>query len=246
MRHARQRQSQVCGVHGRASPGFGQQLHLQPLSNPHPGWRLISPGRRVVRRVTRCHRPWPGCRAPTNPPSRQTRPSRSRMRSSTVLPDGRGCLARSGYGQRPQGATAGASLTTGFSPGRRGRPRAVPSGCALPCSGWLACSWASRPAPRGPPRGRCGMPQLRALAWPQEGPRRPVGGPARGLTASGSGGDRRASFGTGNPHCFGGPLHPPEGHEPHAAGSSALDLSERPLAMPHPLRRALPTRPGVS
>jgi len=28
MAHARQRQSQVRGVHGRASSGLGQQLHL--------------------------------------------------------------------------------------------------------------------------------------------------------------------------------------------------------------------------
>ena len=58
MRHAWQRQSQVCGVHGRASSGFGQQVHLWALPNPDPGGMLISPGRRVFRRVTRCHRPW--------------------------------------------------------------------------------------------------------------------------------------------------------------------------------------------
>jgi len=79
MRHARQRQSQVCGVHGRASSGFGQQVHVRPLSNPEPGGMVISPGRRVFRRLTKPHRPWPGCRAPTNPPSRRARPSRSRM-----------------------------------------------------------------------------------------------------------------------------------------------------------------------
>jgi hypothetical protein len=79
MRQARQRQSQVCGVHGRGLSGFGQQVHLWPLSIPDPAVRLISPGRRVVRRVTRCHRPWPGCWAPTNPPSRRARPSRSRI-----------------------------------------------------------------------------------------------------------------------------------------------------------------------
>jgi hypothetical protein len=33
MRHARQRQLQVCGVHGRASSGLGQQVHLRPLPN---------------------------------------------------------------------------------------------------------------------------------------------------------------------------------------------------------------------
>ena len=59
MRQARQRQSQVWGVHGRGLSGFGQQVHLWPLSIPDPAARLISPGRRVVRRVTRCHRPWP-------------------------------------------------------------------------------------------------------------------------------------------------------------------------------------------
>jgi hypothetical protein len=51
MRHARQRQSQVCGVHGRGSSGLGQQLHLWALSNPDPGGMLISPGRRVFRRL---------------------------------------------------------------------------------------------------------------------------------------------------------------------------------------------------
>jgi hypothetical protein len=32
----------------------------------------ISPGRRVFRPLTRCHRPWPGSRAPTNPLSAKT------------------------------------------------------------------------------------------------------------------------------------------------------------------------------
>jgi hypothetical protein len=31
------------------------------LVQPDPAVRLISPGRRVFRRITRCHRPWPGC-----------------------------------------------------------------------------------------------------------------------------------------------------------------------------------------
>jgi hypothetical protein len=48
------------------------------LLNPEPGGMLISPSRRV-RRLTSRHRPWPGCQAPTNPPSRRARPSRSRM-----------------------------------------------------------------------------------------------------------------------------------------------------------------------
>jgi hypothetical protein len=33
MRYAWQRLSQVCRVHGRASSGLGQQVHLQPLPN---------------------------------------------------------------------------------------------------------------------------------------------------------------------------------------------------------------------
>jgi hypothetical protein len=79
MRHARQRQSQVCGVHGRGLSGLGQQLQLRPLSIPEPGAMAISPGRRVFRRLTRPHRPWPGCRTPTNPPSRRARPNWSRI-----------------------------------------------------------------------------------------------------------------------------------------------------------------------
>jgi hypothetical protein len=86
MRHARQCQSQVCGVHGRASSGLGQQLHVRPLSNPEPGARVISPGRRVVRRLTRPHRPWPACQAPTNQPRRRARPSRNRMARPPYAP----------------------------------------------------------------------------------------------------------------------------------------------------------------
>ena len=40
MRQARQRQSQVCGVHGRGLSGFGQQVHLWPLSIPDPAAEL--------------------------------------------------------------------------------------------------------------------------------------------------------------------------------------------------------------
>jgi hypothetical protein len=68
MRQARHRQSQVCGVHGQGLSGFGQQVQVWLLPNAEPGGMAISPGRRVFRPLTRCHRPWPGCRAPTNPP----------------------------------------------------------------------------------------------------------------------------------------------------------------------------------
>jgi hypothetical protein len=45
------------------------------LVEPRSGRDGDLPGRRV----TRWHRPWPGCWAPTNPPRRRARPSRSRM-----------------------------------------------------------------------------------------------------------------------------------------------------------------------
>ena len=69
---------------------------VSPLLNPDPGGMLISPGRRVVRRLMRCHRPWPGYQAPTNPPSRRARPSRSRMARAHRTPSGRACRARAG------------------------------------------------------------------------------------------------------------------------------------------------------
>ena len=118
MRQARQRQSQVCGVHGRGLSGFGQQVHLWPLSIPDPAVRLISPGRRVFRRVTRCHRPWPGCWAPTNPPSRRARPSRSRIAypryAPAVGPAGHGCVAEEerNLGTLPSGRLGQQHLTT--------------------------------------------------------------------------------------------------------------------------------------
>ena len=123
MRQARQRQSQVCGVHGRGLSGFGQQVHLWPLSIPDPAVRLISPGRRVFRRVTRCHRPWPGCRAPTNPPRRRARPSRSRIASPryapAVGPAGHGCVAEEerSLGTLPSGRLGQQHLTTVTSGG---------------------------------------------------------------------------------------------------------------------------------
>jgi hypothetical protein len=110
MRQARQRQSQVCGVHGRGSSGWGQQVQRRALSNPEPGAIAISPGRRVLRPLTRCHRPWPGCQAPTNPPSRQARPSRSRIAVPPYSPP----LGPAGHVLvRPVGpkATADASCT---------------------------------------------------------------------------------------------------------------------------------------
>jgi hypothetical protein len=39
----------------------------RPLSIPEPGGMAISPGRRLFRPLTRCHRPWPGCQAPDQP-----------------------------------------------------------------------------------------------------------------------------------------------------------------------------------
>jgi hypothetical protein len=99
MRQARQRGSQVCGVQGRASSGLGQQLQLQPLLNPEPGGMAISPGRWVFRRVTRSHRPWPCCQAPTNPSNQAGTAAGAAWRSPTVLPGGRACRARSGCGR---------------------------------------------------------------------------------------------------------------------------------------------------
>jgi hypothetical protein len=95
MRQARQLHSQVCGVHGRASSGFGQQVHLRPLSNPEPGGMLISPGRRVFRRLTKPHRlAWsPGSDQPTKPAG-TAKPEPHR--APTVLPGGRACRARPG------------------------------------------------------------------------------------------------------------------------------------------------------
>jgi hypothetical protein len=66
-------------VHGRGSSGLSQQLQWWPLSNPELGAMVIAPGRRGFRPLTRCYRPRPGCQAPTNPPRRRARPSRSRM-----------------------------------------------------------------------------------------------------------------------------------------------------------------------
>jgi hypothetical protein len=43
-RQARQRQSQVCGVHERVSSGLGQQLQWWPLSIPDPGRDADLPG----------------------------------------------------------------------------------------------------------------------------------------------------------------------------------------------------------
>jgi hypothetical protein len=148
MRQARQRQLQVWGVHGRGLSGCGQQVHLWPLSIPDPAVRLISPGRRVVRRVTSCHRPWPGCWAPTNPPSRRARPSRSRITypryAPTVGPAGQVWVrpaARRGDGRRvldhhfprlahdiePLQLQQGPGPTLGRGRGRRRSARSWPS-----------------------------------------------------------------------------------------------------------------------
>jgi hypothetical protein len=89
-------------VHGRGSSDLGQQVQLRPLSNPDPGGMAISPGRRVLRRVTRCHRPWPGRQAPTNPPSSRARPSRSRMARLHRTPPWSGLPGTSDSGPWPQ------------------------------------------------------------------------------------------------------------------------------------------------
>jgi hypothetical protein len=106
MRHARQRQSQVCGVHGRASSGLSQQVHLRPLSIPDPGGMLISPGRRVFWRPTKRHRPCPVARLrPTQQTGANAKPEPHG--APTLLPGGGACRTGSGAGWRPEGATAG-------------------------------------------------------------------------------------------------------------------------------------------
>jgi hypothetical protein len=73
---------------------------------------LISPGRGVVRPLTRCHRPWPGCCAPTNPPAGGHGQAGAAWRSSTVLPGGRACRARSGCRRRPRKRNGRRALMT--------------------------------------------------------------------------------------------------------------------------------------
>jgi hypothetical protein len=166
MRHARQRQSQVWGVHGRASSGFGQQVHLWALSISDPGGMVISPGRRVVRRVSRCHRP---CQAPTNSSRRRAPPSRSRM--ATVLPGGGTCRSRSGCGWRPEGAAAGRVLCHGSLLGHQVGVGPRPYVCALTRQVWPV-DQVILPSPRsgrdvaGATAGRCQRQAKAARATP--------------------------------------------------------------------------------
>jgi hypothetical protein len=147
MRHARQRQSQVCGVHGRVSSGFGQQVHLWALSIPHPGGMVISPGRRVVRRFTRPHRPWLVAQAPTHSSSRRAPPSRSRMAarppySPAVEPVGGG-LGAAGDPKARQPAASSATVPCSDSRSASGRPYV----CALTRQVWPV-DQAISPSPR--------------------------------------------------------------------------------------------------
>jgi hypothetical protein len=151
MRHARQRQSQVCGVQGRASPGFGQQLHLWPLSNPEPGWMLISAGPRVFRRLTRCHRL--GLVAGLRPAAHHADghgPAGAAWRSSTVTLRREDLPGTGWCGRRPDAATASASETTvpcphvGVGPGPHSSAYAV---------SWLAAGPRWTP-PAAPPARR--------------------------------------------------------------------------------------------
>jgi len=61
---------------------------------------VISPGRWVFRPLTSCHRPWPGCRARTNPPIGRARPGRSRIAAPPYSP-----RAVSLAGHRPSAAS---------------------------------------------------------------------------------------------------------------------------------------------
>jgi len=49
------------------------------LTEPRAGRDRDLPGPAGLPAAHRCHRPWPGCQAPTNPPSRRARPGRSRI-----------------------------------------------------------------------------------------------------------------------------------------------------------------------
>jgi hypothetical protein len=73
-----------------------------------------------------CHRPWPGCRAPTNPPRWRARPSRSRMAPVHRTPRRKGIPGRGWSGRRPDGARGG-----GAAPWPSGRGEAASGSNAI-------------------------------------------------------------------------------------------------------------------
>ena len=100
-------------MHGRASLGLGQHVQRRALSIPEPGAIAISPGRRVFRRLTRPHRPWPIARLrPTHQAGGHGQAGAHR--SLTVLPAGMDCRAEPEGGGDPK-TTAGASYTVAVS-----------------------------------------------------------------------------------------------------------------------------------
>ena len=90
----------------------------RPLPNPDPGARVISPGRPVFWRVTRSP-PLAWLLGSDHPPSRRARPSRSLIALLHRTPRRSGPPGTSGYGQRPEGTTVGASSTMALPIARR-------------------------------------------------------------------------------------------------------------------------------
>jgi hypothetical protein len=191
----------VAGLRGARAGIVGSRpvAAVVALVEPGSGRDGNLPGPTVVWPPTRCHRPWPGCQAPTNPPRRRPRPSRSRMALIQRTPR-RSVLPRAGWSsRRPEGATPTRcrSRFLARTSGRAGRALRV----RVDLGGWLAGG------PRGAPcgttrRARCGIHRSASFLGGRTGPLRPSpprggGWPARGSRLLGSGDGRRASSGKG-------------------------------------------------
>jgi hypothetical protein len=86
----------VAGLRGARTGivGLGPAAARVALVYPRAGLEadLPGPARRLPGQV--CHRPWPGCRAPTNPPRGRARPSRSPMALLHGTPRRQACRGR--------------------------------------------------------------------------------------------------------------------------------------------------------
>ena len=148
------------------------------LVDPRSGLDADLPGPARLPAAHQASPPMACCQAPTNPASRRAQPGRSRMARAHRTPRRSGLPARSGCGRRPEGATAGASSTTGSLPGRGVGvgPRPPRTRCDL--GWWPAPGLAGRSryllVPRAtpaqfPPAGRAALGDV--VLGPEQPPR---------------------------------------------------------------------------